>query len=432
MATAIPQSSTAHRSSFASSSSSKRSSGTAAVTSNNNNNEKYGVPVTASLHKNLEDLLALLLPDDDTNDSTRAESSAMVKTVDPNKADKRLVKRVGTLLDRLTELNFSMDQIKCVMSAVGAEITEESALDWLCLHLPTDQLPPLFTEGQVRDATTTSKSTLADPLTVIVPVRTMAGDGDAENNDNDIDTDNKINKETQTHKEAILHQDQESSNVSNMKKVSVQDSSAFKEEEEAKALQKAWLLTQYQYEEGDKEEQAEADEGLLANIVPGMEATDISGQRINTNPDTDDTKTREELSPEETQLEEAKEELRVIETDANDEASNNMRSKYEIKDLQEKVRTLRQGVNGIERKVAKQRAERRRQQQQAASLVNEEVNGQHQESDVAKKDESSERSEEEQCTDGDIFSMFEEDTAAETIKSEEKKKHDDGHNERFR
>jgi hypothetical protein len=56
------------------------------------------------------------------------------------------------------------------------------ALDWLCLHLSTQDLPPLFTEGHMRDFHNNQNNhaaTTATPLVLVAPTSTSTSTSEA-------------------------------------------------------------------------------------------------------------------------------------------------------------------------------------------------------------------------------------------------------------
>jgi hypothetical protein len=175
------------------------------------------------------------------------------------------------------------------------------------------------------------------------------------------------------------------------------------------AAQKAWLLEQYQYvqEEGEEDHtqtHAHAHGAKQTDKVVGTGVKDAIGSNSNSNgatgvqevefPPLPDqlfaTPTRPSSSvmsepepttlleptptpttptptptPEDLRLQELQNELLVCEANVKDEASNYMRSKYEIKELQKRTKHLRKQVQGMQQKVVKQRVQEEKDQRLA-------------------------------------------------------------------
>jgi hypothetical protein len=149
----------------------------------NNYNNTQAAVVTTSLQQILDDVLADLLSwrSNHTNSSIandlRQQQQQQQQPDDTSWKSwsiKRWYTRLGDILDTLKSYGFRFDQILQAVSTMVAttnnhdkmitttttttttvphhdSLTLERVLDWLCLHLPTDQLPAIFTEGQVRD-----------------------------------------------------------------------------------------------------------------------------------------------------------------------------------------------------------------------------------------------------------------------------------------
>ncbi|XP_022136497.1 DExH-box ATP-dependent RNA helicase DExH7, chloroplastic isoform X2 [Momordica charantia] len=57
------------------------------------------------------------------------------------------VKKLKTVYEKLSCEGFTNDQIELALSAIGDGATFEAALDWLCLNLPSSELPLKFSSG---------------------------------------------------------------------------------------------------------------------------------------------------------------------------------------------------------------------------------------------------------------------------------------------
>jgi ATP-dependent RNA helicase DHX29 len=272
--------------------------------------------ITPSIHRDLEDLLQTLRIDDDGDrPKARVDPSICVGPSD------RFTKRMSNIYYRLKELGFAYEQIHLVVVKLGYTISLEGALDWLCVHLKTEQLPALFTEGQVRDFLNVEETHQAKPsLTVLTPaIFGVDHQGKSEAHSSGLFTGPILSR--------------------------AESEAGFDDLVEAIAAQKAWLVQQYQYEQdGDEEvagEEVESyDRGVSADatVAEGPHNKDVLSQS---------------MSFDQEQLVQLKAELQEIDADLRDEAGNYMRSKHEIKEMQKKAGQLRKNIKSWERKVQK-------------------------------------------------------------------------------
>jgi hypothetical protein len=200
--------------------------------------------ITATAHQTLEDLLALLLVLDEN------DKAQQLSAVQPA----RLLVRMGQLHDSLIGYGFTWDQIVSLVTAIGSSaLTLETALDWLCLHLPTPDLPPLFTDGSVRNAIRNSSSAASTNLTVI-----SAAAGTNNNNE------------------------QSPRFFSDLPTRVPEEAPPEVEEDDDKAAQKAWLLAQYQYDDDydddDYELREDGDAGVVSEPTTTMKADNCEPQ----------------------------------------------------------------------------------------------------------------------------------------------------------
>jgi ATP-dependent RNA helicase DHX29 len=277
-------------------------------------NNKVAPIVSSKTHDGLKNLLGQL-------------GGGEEQQATPGESSHRFVSKLTSIVHRLQEFGFSDSQMELVASAVGYDMTLETSLDWLCLHLPTLELPALFTDGRVRNSLimTTEDSSSLTVLKLVAPPPSAAPTTtriiEEETNNKDIDESVTKEEEAQSKKKA--------------------DAEA--------AEHKAWLLQRYQYEEDEEEGIAKEKSSNNNN----MELTEPPPQL-----ETPD------LTPEEEHLAEKENELKELEEDLNSEANNYMRSKYEAKQLQTQVKKLRQNVVGLRKKVEKTKAKQQQQEQQ--------------------------------------------------------------------
>ena len=229
----------------------------AAATSSSSAAPRNKVAVSAAAHEGLTSLLtdlkeeASLPVHGNFLIDVKRTGHTPPSPIDP--ACTRFIKRVAGIHAKLLSLTFTEPQVESALTALGAargsDFDLESALDWLCLNLPSEELPKLFIEQDVQI------TALEDGgISVHYVVSKSGGDnanGDKERADSAHDLMNMMSS-------ASVH-----SSPGNMNPIneSVGDgpassSTAYDASEEERAKQKALLLAQYQYEEdgGDEEQ----------------------------------------------------------------------------------------------------------------------------------------------------------------------------------
>ena len=328
----------------------------AAATSSSSAAPRNKVAVSAAAHEGLTSLLTDLK--EEASLPVHGNFLTDVKTtghtppspIDP--ACTRFIKRVAGIHAKLLSLTFTEPQVESALTALGAargsDFDLESALDWLCLNLPSEELPTLFIEQDVQI------TALEDGgISVHYVVSKSGGDnanGDKERADSAHDLMNMMSS-------ASVH-----SSPGNMNPIneSVGDgpassSTAYDASEEERAKQKALLLAQYQYEEdGGDEEQGEMN----------LEVDEEAGKDV-----VDDQPQLEETSPEERRLAELEKQIEEESAILNDDAAMYMMSKYEVAELKRKLKKTQGQAQGLKGKVAKIRAQRERRLRDEAGAV---------------------------------------------------------------
>lgn len=248
-------------------------------------------------HSHMKELL------DQFNPSTETPSSVAAAPSD------RFPSKLSNIIDKLDELEFKDSQIEQCVLSLQYEITLEGALDYLCLNIPTLELPPLFTEGSLREDL--KSETTAESLVVLN--EKFAG-------------------------AAALHDGRDGSEFNNVL-ASPEDVKQQEDVNDRRAEQRKWLLKQYEYEDDNQHQ---------------ITDTDIADNYF------------QPLTPEEEELQDKERELKDLEEDLSNDANNYVRSKQEIKALQIQVKKTRQQVDGLRRKVNRAKAIQKKEQQQHA------------------------------------------------------------------
>lgn len=225
----------------------------------------------------------------------------------------RFPSKLANIVSRLDELGFTEQQIEQTALELQYNITLENALDYLCLNVDTLELPALFTDGSLREELNTK--TTAESLVVV------------SNENNGVVKSDEIEFETNA---LAFSKAQE-------KKVKQND-------DDEKQKQKEWLLRQYEYEE---EEEAVAEE--IAETKLDSESQSIT--------------------PEEQELLEKEKELKDLQDDLGCDANNYMRSKHEIKALQNEAKKMKQQVDGLRRKVERIKRQQQKETEAEQAVV---------------------------------------------------------------
>jgi hypothetical protein len=287
-----------------------------------------------------------------------------------------LRRRVEKLYHALTHLGFGLDHIRAA-AAAGALSTGSvpTALDWLCEHVESTELPRLFVEAWVHNADTMSSnapySSLPESLVVIRP--TISANSTT----------------TLEEKEASFWPAPPRSSLEGSVPL-VADDDDEAAAAAAAARSKAWLLQQYQYEVDDDDLEEEHADAPIHNLVQqqaeperteplsrcdsslhvAVVADPVHSANVDsvaTEPTTTiDVSTRDN----EAKLQQWRVELSELEADVANPANNYMRSKLEIKQLQQHVKKLRQQVQGLERTLERRRHTSRPLEPNAAATPN--------------------------------------------------------------
>ncbi len=244
----------------------------------------------------------------------------------------------------------------------------EAALDWLCFHLQSDDLPKLFTDINLRQDEKNKNRNLN--LSVI-----QASRAEEEEEEKLVLSNENVHVHVGEKEKAkkdnfiVLKRDgsggddsggDDNSDNNKATKKSLVDN----HDKEKEAAKKAWLLSQYQYEDWDGDEDENSvnedpesrigikiqNEGELVDKGTGAEAEAETGTGTGTE---NVVKQEREKFPEEIRLESLENEIRDLTESLNDEASNYMRSKYEIAEMKKNLKKLQGQAKGLRGKVAK-------------------------------------------------------------------------------
>jgi len=335
------------------------------------------VAVTAAAHEGLTNLLADLKGGGDEagtrttvragkisdscahsnylTDLKRTGHSFQEHPIDPS--DSRFVKRVASISSRLLSLTFTKSQVESALTALGAvrgsDFDLELALDWLCLNLSSEELPSLFVEQDVQI------SALEDGgISVHSAVKRSGGNHGVGVGVGEDGIENSSGRNSAHELMDMMMASSRKKNTSetgdNPAPSSAGDSDV---NEEEKAKQKALLLAQYQYEEVDGDEEQEEIDVEVNDEVGINEEVQSKNKRA------------EEISPQERQLAELQRQIEEDSAILNDEAALYLMSKYEVADLNKRIKKTQGQAKGLRGKVAKMRAERDRQLREEAGAV---------------------------------------------------------------
>mmetsp|Transcript_5752 Transcript_5752/g.16586 ORF Transcript_5752/g.16586 Transcript_5752/m.16586 type:complete len:1474 (-) Transcript_5752:147-4568(-) len=322
------------------------------------------VAVTSKAHEGLTNLLGDLAssPDvtelkdesfasahDKKDDSVSVEDSSTRKTNIPvswRKDDNlsrdldhespRFLKKVTNLHGKLLDLKFSEEKIEEVMREMtlrGLDLNTETSLDWLCLNMPTEQLPPLFGEATIR-------------------ISALGGEGEisvVKHERSSIAASGEENERAAAELSLTL------TNLALKKRgvsseESPEGSSELNDESEKDSKEtRARLLEQYQYMEESDDEMNEE--------VPKAEEEGGIGIDVECL-----------VTPQERQLAELEKQIEEDRASLNDDAANYMRSKHEIAELKKRLKKAEGQARGLRGKVAKIRSAREKETVQSTEV----------------------------------------------------------------
>lgn len=357
-------------------------------------NNKTAPIVSSQTHDGLKNLLGKL--------QVRSnEEQLQQKSSQSAESSDRFVTKLTSIVHRLQEFGFSDPQMEQVACALGYDMALDTCLDWLCLHLPTLELPSLFTDGRVRSSlmmTTEEGSSLTVLKLVAPPPDSSSGQPESD--------------KSPTDKNGMLSNTNSKNDREEEAAVAAAAEAKKQEEAEAAAKQKAWLLQQYQFEEDDEEGEPDSTNGMKEH-----RKADTTGQP----PGDQEATANTIMTPEEEYLAEKESELKELELDLNNEANNYMRSKHETKQLQIQVKKLRQEVIGLRKKIERTKAKQLRQEQEQQMEV--EQPAEEEEKEQPAEEEEKELGEEEDYGGGGLFaSMIESPAEASSARNASKEK----------
>jgi ATP-dependent RNA helicase DHX29 len=215
------------------------------------------------------------------------------------------------MVDRLLGLGFVDSQIERTVQELGFRMTLETALDWLCLNIPTVELPALFTDADLRDSFTTV--TTADSLTVLTFDKPSIADRDG-----------------RPFERSVASQP-----PTTFIQTPIVDSDLEEAEQNETKTKKALLLDRFQYVEAvvDGNEEDEHHSSGEKGEPPTTTTPTSAGVVLQSPQERALTQQELELAQRESELHEMQLELQAMKDDLHNEANNYLRSKQEIKQL---------------------------------------------------------------------------------------------------
>jgi ATP-dependent RNA helicase DHX29 len=345
--------------------------------------------VTSRTHDGLKNLLGALENEQTSSSFVAGDNGTATRTTTVFDLT-RFTSNLTTMIDRLEELGFNDRQMEQVVSALGYEMTTlERALDWLCLNLSTLELPPLFTDGRLRDSLSTI--TTEQSLTVL---KFLAP---PETTNNFISKQKPGDEATQQNQKSdallLLAKQKEEAEKKAQKKL---EEEAKKEQEEA-AARKAWLLQQYEFEAHDDDDDGMHAEGFNGDDNVNEDPKPASKEAETAVEEVEEEESQLLLTPQQLELAEKEKELKALEADVNDEANNYMRSKQETKQLHTDAKRLRQQVTGLRKQIEKGKAKAK-----SKRVVREEEDPEL----VAEREMAAENGHGEEAGGGGLFDIF--------------------------
>jgi len=262
--------------------------------------------------------------------------------------DRRFIKKVTILYDRLEKIGFTKHQIQSILVAlITGEASEsqndnahngtvelfslERALDWACLHLSSVELPKVLVEVNKERDVSDGKITIAKRL--MTNSREDSFDGNSE-----VDSlFNMSNLSLKVPKSCL--ENEQGFTVSKNTQNEVHNSDLQEEDCATKNAKRAWLLQQYQYEEVDDDDDnhEEIPDRKNTSSREGIE------ERV------------EEKSKEEKRLEKVQLQIREDQESLKDDVANYMRSKFETNEIKKRLKKLENQARALQGKIEKQK-----------------------------------------------------------------------------
>ena len=336
----VPSSSVVANSSSKPTTTTSRSSSSKPPTHHDVNNNTIDLPQT-SASSSTDTAVANNISSSTTTQSPASSSSSATH--------KKFHNKLSTITTKLLSLQFTLPQITKAVCKLQYEITVESALDYLCLHLSSDELPNLFCDeklmydlvgGNGDNGEEDGDGRRSKKLTVVKVDKSIVRSEENISSGYDGGDDGEKKESGGVEGNILIvprHQQQQEED----KALLEEEKQRIKEEEE----RKNWLLRQYEYEQDDND-----DNNGSSNKEQPPKASHHHHQQQ-----------QQELSPDEIQLQTTQSKLQILEEDLANDANNYMRSKVEMKQLRNEVKKLKQVVAGLERKVEKRvKAEERK------------------------------------------------------------------------
>jgi hypothetical protein len=294
---------------------------------------------------------------------------------------KRWRRRVELTYDTLSALGFHLEQIAAAIAALGTRLLENdrAGLDWLCSTLPMNELPHVFTEGDVRsrwnnnndqEATATIEILLSrPPRTGTTKPPNSAAESSSSST---VPPAGRLSPPPPEIMPTSLVNSSSTAPDNNTEQQQQQQQQEQQEKEEASRRHKEWIMSQYQYEEevevsvasgcniDDNVQgvttQKQADSNIIASDDPTEMALDIkdklNGGVAVTEPEPLLIVVAEEENP---TLNRLRAELKELQDDIGNDANNYMRSKHEVKDLRKRLQSLKGQVSKLEVKEEQKR-----------------------------------------------------------------------------
>ena len=267
----------------------------------------------------------------------------------------RFLKRLAKLYDVLDQaLHLPMDAMKEIVQTLVRHqipVTVEHALDYYCYRTQTADLPPFFTQPVVYEARRKDSLPVV-PLSSPEPTQMDKG----------VVSDEMPPAHTNDDLSTLP------SSVPSSELETTTEASQSAPQDKPKQVQ-----TTPQFDEDQKTpKDSPSNEAVSSENAPDPKT--LGESAAETIEEEDDTPPLPP-TPDELRLQEMEREFQELTLDVQDEASNYMRSKQEVKDIQKRHKALEKQVQGLQRKVAKAAAARAAlvAQEQAKSEEEEEV-----------------------------------------------------------
>ncbi|GFH56966.1 hypothetical protein CTEN210_13442 [Chaetoceros tenuissimus] len=300
------------------------------------------------------------------------------RQIEFNIHDLKMAKKIEHLNGELTRLGFTKEQIvKAFSSIISGDyvyprpmedvnpLSLTHILDWMCMHVSTEELPKLFTDqvddvsGSVSIEKPIKVESSADEGTTVMEEKIVTEPWKQFKTDDAVKKDIQKEKEDEELKKRMLLQQYQYEEYDEEDGEDIEEvSDAPVQSEDKDEFKRKLLLQQYQYDDEEEEEDNE-----FADIMSENSSKKESAKI--------EPKQAAEKSVNEIRLEKLEIQIKEDKETLNDDVANYMRSKHEIAEIKKRLKKNEGVAKGVRGKIAKQKAKEAEEAALAEPMIEE-------------------------------------------------------------